>query len=298
MRVWGGLLLAGACVTGCRQSGPATEDRRPIAFREGGTERPAKLTFAVTPFWSEEEMKTRFLPVAEYIGRQAGLPVEWRWYDSYGAITDAVVGYEVHTAVLSPLTYVRAKRRNSALVLLAAPVTDGATTYSGYIVVRDDSSVQSVAELAGKRFAFVDEMSTSGYLLPLAYLRAQGFEPKTFFGSTVFAGDHGRLLEMLLAGEVDAGASYSSMLRKPEGKRLKILAKTGRIPLDAWCASPRLDQELIDILRAALVGLSTRTAEGRAVLTVSKTNGFRAVTDDHYDEVRRIYRGVRSPDGD
>jgi len=296
MRVWGGLLIAVACASACRDSGPPADDPKPIAFREGGTERPNKLVFAVTPFWSEKEMKTRFLPVAEYIGEQAGLPVEWRWYDSYSAVVDAVVAYEVHLSIMSPFNYVQAKRRNSSLVLLAAPVADGATTYSGYIVVRDDSPFTKVAELAGKRFAYVDEMSTSGYLLPLAYLRAQGHDPKTFFGSTVFAGDHGSLLRMLLAGEVDAGASYSSMLRKPEGKQLKILAKTGRIPWDAWCASPRLDQELIDTLRAALTGLSTRTNEGRAILTVSKTNGFRRVGDEHYDEVRRIYRATREND--
>ena len=48
------------------------------------------------------------------------------------------------------------------------------------------------------------------------------------------------------------------------------------------------------VLRDALVHLSTRTQEGRRILTLSDINGFQTVGDDHYDDLRRVARVVET----
>ncbi|MFC1611569.1 phosphate/phosphite/phosphonate ABC transporter substrate-binding protein [Myxococcota bacterium] len=293
MRVWGGIFFVAVLAVACtdKGSGKASPDDPVVTIREGGTERPAELVFSVTPYLPEAELRARYLPLAEYVGKKVGVPVRWKTVESYDGMVRALAQYEVHIAVLSPFNYVTAKRENPSIILLAVPVAGGATTYSGYIFTREDSTVESIADLKGKHFGFVDRQSASGYLYPLVYLRAQGYEPE-HFGKVSFVGNHTRLVDMLLAGEIDAGASYAIAISRPDGKQLRILAKTGRIPLDPWCASPRLDQGLVDAIREALVGLNTRTKEGRRILTETETNGFRFLGDDHYDDVRRVFRLV------
>ncbi len=286
------------CALAACSSGSLSDETAPSrpAIREGGTDKPKKLVFGLPPFLAEDELRREYAGLVQYLSSQVGVPTELRVTDSYAEVASALARFEVHLAILPPLIYVQAKRDNPGLILLATQIVDGSSTYAAYILTRDDSGIGTVTDLKGKRFAYVDRQSTSGYLYPLAYLRSMGVEPDSFFGSVVFAGSHDRMLDMLIKKQIDAGATYSTAYKletvdNPEGKRLRILAKTGRIPLDAYCASPRLSQEIVDRARAALLGLSTRTEEGRRVLHgLSAINGFVAVGDDHYDEVRRVAR--------
>jgi phosphate/phosphite/phosphonate ABC transporter binding protein len=281
------LLLAG-CERQAATSDPGSAGLA-VAVPEGGTERPKRLVFGLTPFLSEEQLRREYDPLAEYLGQKLGIPVELRIAGSYTELSAQLRRYEVHLAVLSPFSYVSAKRDNPDLILLATHIADGSSTYAAYIVTRERSGYQSVHDLAGKRFAFVDKSSTSGYVYPLAYLRGLSIDPDTFFGSTVFTGNHEKLVELVLEGKVDAGATYATAYTMAHDKGLRILAKTGRIPFDAYVASPRLDQQLVNDIRQLLLGLSTRSDEGRRLLgRLTNINGFVSIGDDHYDDVRRI----------
>jgi phosphate/phosphite/phosphonate ABC transporter binding protein len=291
-------------LAGCPDD-PATEaPEAPAAPRaiEGGTERPPALVIGLTPYLPEDKLRREYEPLVEYISGQLGIPVRIRRAQSYAAMSKLFTSHEVHFAVLSPFAYVRAKRENPDIILVATHIADGSSTYAGYIVTRDDTGFDNADALKGKRFLYVDRQSTSGYLYPLAYLRNLGHEPELFFGSVAFGGNHAAVLRKVLDREADAGAVASTVFKMTQaeaedGRRLKIIAKTGRIPYDAYCASPHLDRTLISQLRSLLLGLSTRTEEGRRILRgLTAINGFVAVGDDHYDEVRRVARMVREQD--
>ncbi len=290
------------CITACTndQPPPAAPPTLQVPLAAGGGEKPATLVVGLTPYMSAGDMRREFEPLVEFLGRAVGLPVRLEIAQSYAEVSELISTHRVHVSMLSPFAYVRAKSMDPGLVLLATQIADGASTYIGYIVVRDQPGYDTVQDLKGKRFLFVDRASASGYLYPLAYLRGLGIEPERFFKSIAFAGNHNQVMDDILAGRADGGAVASTVYRmvrteNTEGKKLKLLAKTGRIPYDAYCASPHLDQALIEKLRAALLGLSTRSEEGRRVLSgLTSINGFVAVGDDHYDEVRRVARLVEA----
>jgi phosphonate transport system substrate-binding protein len=286
-------LVAGAALAlACQRSNPATnptDSAQEMAIPEGGTERPKRLVLGLTPFLSEEQMLREYRPLADYLAEKIGLPIELQVAPSYSDLSGMLTRYQFHLAILAPFNYVQAKRDNPDLILLATHIADGSSTYAAYIVTRERNGFQALNDLAGKRFAFVDKHSTSGYLYPLAHLRSAGIEPESFFGSIVYAGNHERLIDMVLSGKVDAGATYSTAYKMAADKGLRILAKTGRIPFDAYVASPRLDQALVGQIRDVLLQLNTRTDDGRRMLgRLTNINGFVQVGDDHYDEVRRV----------
>src|SRR5207244_6062947 len=94
----------------------------------------------------------------------------------------------------------------------AQSIIDGSSTYRGIIVTRKDSGIKSIADLKGKRFAFVDPKSASGYVYPRAMLIEKGIDPETFFSETIFAGSHDRVIAAVLNRRVDAGAIYDGAL--------------------------------------------------------------------------------------
>jgi phosphate/phosphite/phosphonate ABC transporter binding protein len=295
------LLLTGVACQSRRPPETAQAPAKPVAGVPVG-ERPRRLTLGLTPFLAEKEMFEEFTPLASYLAEQVGLPVDLKLAESYAALSGLVKNGQVHLAVFSPLAYVRAKEQNPDLKLLVTRIAEGSSTYAAYIIVRAQSRFNTLSDLRGKRFAFVNRHSASGYLYPLIYLRSLKIEPEKFFKSIVFAGNHERLTEMLAKDEVDAGAANEMAFKLVKAKKtpavhLKILAKAGRIPFDAYCASNRLDPDLIAQVRTALLNLSTNDESGRRVLQMMTfTNGFVEVTDSHYDEVRRVAKMVEDAD--
>lgn len=294
--------VAGGCRRGAESTAAAHDGPQPRIL-EGGSERPARLLFGVTPVLPGEVLRREYEALAEHLGKRAGITVELVASPNYAKLSEQLAAYEVHLGLLSPLAYIKAKQMNPGLILLATMIADGTPSYSSYVVVRDDSPHQRLEDLRGKVFGFVDPYSTSGYLYPVAHMLELGIQPRSFFSRTLFAGEHQALVDMVLDGRVDAGATYTGAMKGHDStiagtQGLRIIAKTGRIPYDAFCASPRLEQSIIEAVRAALLGLDTRTDEGRRVLSGrTGINGFIAAGDDHYDEVRRVAQLVEKRAG-
>ncbi len=254
---------------------------------------PEKIVFASTPHLGAGLLTDEFEPFVAYLTEQLGRPTEYRTVESYEKMVQLIESKEVHLGMLSPLSYVRAKKSQPGLRLLASQVANGATTYSAYTIARADAGIPDLKALKGKRFAFVDKLSTSGYLYPMAELKGLGIEPESFFSEVVYAGDHEKLIEWVLEGKVDAGATSSSAFnimktQSDEGQKLAIIGKSGRIPYDAVVANARLAPELAGQAQEAILRLNTQDAAGREVLRgPTNINGFVPAQDNLYIDVRR-----------
>ncbi len=254
---------------------------------------PDKIVFASTPYFGAGLLTDEFQPFVDYLSQKLGRPTGLRIVESYEEMVRLIESKEVHLGVLSPLSYVRAKKAQPGLRLLASQVANGATTYSAYIITRADAGIPDLKSLQSKRFAFVDKLSTSGYLYPMAELKGLGIEPGSFFSEVVYAGDHEKLIEWVLAGKVDAGATSSSAFnimkgKAGEGQNLAIIGKSGRIPYDAVVANARLHPDIVVKAREAILSLNTQDAVGREVLRgPTNINGFVPAQDNLYSDVRR-----------
>lgn len=270
----------------------ACKTNTPAPSEESRHGWPTKLVFGVTPYYTPHHIRSEQARLVEYLGLKVGLPTEYRVTKSYADLSRQVTADLVHVADLSPFNYVRAKTENPDLVLLAIPITRGSASYDAIIVTHKDTGLTSVEQLRGRHFGFVDRRSASGFLYPTAYLRALGHSPEQFFGSMEFTGSHDTLFKMIVSGELDGGATFARAdeLMKAEG--MQILAVTGRIPQNAFCANPKVPAALTELLRRALLDLNAHSDRGRYVLGPTPISGFARVEDSHYDEVRRVARLV------
>ncbi len=289
--------LFGAAWVGCKEPAPAPRIREQEPGPKADFQPPegfTELTLSSTPYLEPELLLRQHQPLAEYLSAHLGVPVRIVRADSYDHLGALMREGKVDLGSFSPLSYVRAQKRDPSLLPVVNFISEGSATSAGYIVVRAGGEVARLEELRGKRFAWVDRSSTSGYLFPRALLQDRGLDPDTFLGETAFLGNHEAALLAVHRGEYDATATYQGALpalQKSQGidpLSFRIVAKTLRAPKDLFCARGDLPQEVVTQVRRALLALSVHSEQGRRILRPLNVNGFIPADERLYDEVRKV----------
>jgi phosphonate transport system substrate-binding protein len=184
----------------------------------------------------------------------------------------------------------------------------GVPEYHSVIVVRKDSVVQDLADLAGRRVSFEDAGSTSGYLLPRNAIESTGLDlmELTEPGDPVsagmvgyyFMGSESGAIESIHKGILDAGAisnvdwAESKTVPDELRKDLQIIYETRpviRSVLMVNASIPAEGQEAI----ATILERMERTPEGREVMKAySKVTRYDRIEGDALnglEEARRIW---------
>jgi phosphate/phosphite/phosphonate ABC transporter binding protein len=278
------LLILTILLTGIRtSSAPAPLVPRPI---------PQELKFGFTPVLSEPEMRAEFEPLMTYLSDVIGQKVTLYIAKDYGDLRTQMENGSVDIGSFSPFAYVDAAK-GGKIRIIAQSIIEGSATYRGIIVARKDSGLKSIADLKGKRFAFVDPKSASGYIYPRAMLIEKGIDPESYFTETIFAGSHDKVIAAVLEGRADAGAIYDGALgvAKRSGvaiENLVTLASSDPIPHDAIAVRTGLDEGLAKRIQLALIDLD-KTEAGQRVIANSKKKltGHVMAQDSVFDVVRR-----------
>jgi ABC-type phosphate/phosphonate transport system substrate-binding protein len=158
--------------------------------------------------------------------RSSGLDFDYVLYSNYERQVRDLVDGRIDVAWNSPLAWVRARRLAAARGVTLTPVTmrDTDCDLRSVIVVRADSPVTSVADLAGRVVATGAVDSPQATLLPLSLLRSAGLVPgadvavRRFDVGVGLHGDHvggerdaaRALFAASAAGRVDAACMIDS----------------------------------------------------------------------------------------
>jgi len=114
-----------------------------------------------------------------WLRSSAGLEFDYVLYSNYERQVADLVDGRIDVAWNSPLAWVRARRLAAARGVSLTPVTmrDTDCDLRSAVVVRADSPVRSLADLAGRVVATGAIDSPQATLLPLSLLRSAGLEP-------------------------------------------------------------------------------------------------------------------------
>jgi phosphate/phosphite/phosphonate ABC transporter binding protein len=265
-------------------------DKGRKALEEAGVET---LRWGVTPYMDAAKLRESFEPITAFVGERLGIAVELVVGSDYEDLEKQISLGAVDVATVSPYSYVRAKKSAPGLSVFASHIARGSANYGAYIVVGEDSDIESLSDLTGERFAFVDKRSTSGWLFPAARMLAEGIHPERDL-EEVFLQTHDNVYNAVAEGRVVGGATYDGGLRqgrdrREDGRGVRVIAKSPRIPHEAYVLREGLPQSVAEALGAALSEISTGTRKGRRLLApMLGINGFMQVDDSHYDVVRQV----------
>lgn len=306
MTVW---MVTAMLLSGCE---PAPESARSLIARTPASvmyeqarnaieeEGLSHIVWGTTPFVSGPvPIAEQYQPTITLVSQRLGVPMSVRAGEDYEHVETMLLAGEIDIAIMSPYAYVQAKAKDPGIRVFGSPISNGTETYGAYILTKEDAGVDDLSDLRGKPFAFVSSRSTSGWLYPASRLLDEGIDPtKDVKGA--FYGNHGRVIAAIASGEVLAGATYDSALIQGRGeidgaRELRVIARTRRIPRDAYVVRSGFPVEALIGLSKALSSVSNRTVEGRAALApLIDINGFVRADDSMYKPVREIEDKVQS----
>ncbi len=221
---------------------------------------------------------------------------------SFVAVVEAFGSKRADVASINTFGYILASEKYGVEAKLTV-LRHGLATYQSQFIAKEGGSIKTLADFAGKKVAFVDPASTSGFLLPKKILNDKGINP----GAEVFAMKHDSVVSMVYQGQVDGGATFYSPPDNGElqdarrlvktqypdvEKKIKIIELTESIPNDPIVFRKDLPADMKKIIADAFVKF-VRTPEGKE--TFNKIYGLtdlKEATDADYDPVRAMLKSL------
>ena len=188
------------------------------------------------------------------------------------------------------MAYVEAKSKLDILPMVT-PKINGKASYQGYIFSKKRSSYQKLSDLKNRSFAFVDELSASGYIYPRHLLQDAGLNLQRDLKEIDFLGNHDNVIQAVLNSDFDAGATYNEAWERAEKSgvnlsSLKIIKKTENIPKDVIAANDQLDKELASEIQSAFLEIADQD-DLRESLKQTNITDFIKTVDSNFDVIRK-----------
>jgi phosphonate transport system substrate-binding protein len=256
----------------------------------------APLRIAFIAYENPNQLVEDVEPVVAGLERRLGIEIDYFAATDYAGVVEALRNETADVGFMGPLPYVIAHHHAGAYPI-AGEVYAGSPTYRSRIFVRKDSGIASLEQLRGKTIAFVDPISSSGYMYPLDVFSRAGLVDdrdgaERFFKRIYFAGGDEQAVRAVLNRFVDAagvGQFAWSLLRPEERDQVRFIAESDPIPSHAVVVRRGLDRDLATRLQQALVGLD-RERDADLLRRLYNVDGYVAVTHETYSGVEALAR--------
>ena len=266
----------------------------------GTRDNPVKIFF--TPSVDANTIATNSVNFLKFMEKETGLMFKSGIPSNYIAVVEAFGSDRADVAVMNSFGYLLANTKYGAEAKLKA-LRHGKDYYAGAIYVSEKSGIKTLKDLNGKKFAFTDSSSTSGYLYPLKIFN----DAKVKLGNTIFAIKHDNVITMIYQGQVDAGAAFYSdafdgqikdarervLTQFPDvEKKVKVLKITDKIPNDPFVFRKGMDPAMTTKIIAALMKY-IGTEEGKTTFkNIYAIDGIVPATNKDYDSLRAVIKST------
>ncbi len=274
----------------------------PAAAAAPGAAAAQTLNMAFVPSANSQKVLDSGKPLGDALGKITGFKFEVSVPTSYASVIEAMGSGKVDIGWLAPFAYVLAHDKYGADVMLIT-TRQNSKTYVSQIITADPA-ITKVDDLKGKKFAFVDSASASGYLYPSAYLKDKGFDPKTFFSDVLYAGGHDKVVIAVYNKQVSGGATFGRSSTDPSAPltdartlvkstlpdvldKVKIIAETDPIPNDTVSARKGLDKAIFDKVKSGLLQLAKQDDGKKLLADLYQIDGLADAQDSDFDPIRK-----------
>lgn len=230
------------------------------------------------------------------LGDRVGQEVEFAQKKTYAEVNDMVERREVDLAFVCSGPYVVGHDLFD-MEILVVPQVHGKTEYHSYFIAHRDSSLGSLEDLRGKRFAFTDPHSNTGCLVPRYVLAQKGETPESFFGEFFYTYSHDNSIKAVAEGLADGAAvdhliwEFMNQVDPEFTAATKIIAKSEPYGIPPVVVHPDLDPGLKTRFRETLLSIH-EDPEAASILSLLQIERFRVGNDSDYDSVRRMQEWV------
>lgn len=284
-------IMALACLcmfslTGCKTDPPPPEEKRET------------ILIGLIPEQNIFKQLDRYEPLAGYLSQKSNINLKLVALTRYGNIVDNFVQTGLDGAIFGSFTYAVAHARLGVEVIARPEGEDGKSTYHGLILARKDSGIKNATQMKGKRFAFVDQGTTAGYLFPIRYFKEYGIEDyKKYLGEAYYTGTHEDAVYDVLRGKADIAAAKNTVYERmamADSKitdELAVLARSPEVPENCLALREGISDATKSKLKKALLSMHL-DPEGRRILKKFGANKFVETRDADYQAVYKYAKEI------
>lgn len=232
--------------------------------------------------------------VMDQLAAKTGMKVKPFVANDYNGVIEALRSGKLDIAYLGPFSYVLAHElANAEAFAVAVTKKTGRSAYQSKVIARKDKGLQSLDQLKGRTFAFVDPSSASGHLFPKAGLMASGFDVDKGFSRVIFSGSHDASIMAVANNKVDAAAVadriFDSAIKKGliKSEDFIVIWHSKPIPESPMVWRKSLDEATKQKVAAAMADIKNLPWGDQGML-----DGFAPTNDQAYDVVRQTAKAL------
>ncbi len=250
------------------------------------------IRFGIVPYEAPAELFTRFMPLAQHLSKELGKRVDIRVAPDYSTTVKELEEGVTQLCFMTSMTYNIARSRFDIQPVVKA-LRNGRPFHRSVIFTRDHSTVKALVDVKNRTMAFVDKYSASGYLVPLAMLKAAGvgIEDISFHH---FTGFHDDVVKSVLSGDFDVGAVMESVFEKYRNEGIRVVEASDDIPEFTVCVGSAMGDEEVGLIRGALLKLNEENTITQSILgrIEPQYTGFVAASDMDFDVMKKYQEKV------
>ncbi|MGH9164003.1 MAG: putative selenate ABC transporter substrate-binding protein [Acidimicrobiales bacterium] len=297
-------LLAAACGDSNDTTDAASDTTAAGPSTTPSTISSEPFVISAIPDQDPEQLQRIYGTVARYLTKATGVPVEFKPVTDYTASVSLFKVGDLDMVWFGGLTGVQARLQTpGAQAILQRDIDQD---FHSVFIANTATKLGPVTELAGlsalagRRFSFGSESSTSGRLMPEYFLNQAGVETGQFNGPPGFSGNHDKTIELVTAGTYEAGVLNEQVWqsRLAEGKvdqtKVKAIFTTPGYHDYHWLLRPdvaeRYGPDFPAKLTRAFVQADPADPDVKTILELFKTKGFVPTDNNQYAEIEKIGR--------
>ncbi len=258
------VLLAIACglMVGCSEGQASAKDISIDAASDPKSAWPEKLVIVQMPDETNPDAGSKHEGFRKAMEEFVGIKIEELEGSDYTVGIEAMKSGKLDIMLVTPMSYYQAKRVANVEPLVTTKALEAAPYKTVFVTKSGRDDINSLEDLKGKTFAFVDPASSSGYMYPKAHLVTQlGLDaekletPGFFFETVAYSGKHDTSLVGVTMGDYDAAAVAYQIISQIaaagmiDEKDIKIIGETETIPNACFVMRSELPQDLKDKIK-------------------------------------------------
>ena len=226
----------------------------------------------------EQGNNTALNNFTQWLAKKVNYPLEPSYKDSYQGITDYLQEHKQYLAWTCGAPFVQDHQRYGQQ-LIAIPLFKGSPTYHSLVISKQGRVEKALLDFKGKTFAYSDDRSNSGFVVPSYALKQHGIDIHQYFRLLLHTGSHQASIDAVLNDLVDVANVDEYILVEylkshPEDKgKLAILERFGPFPFTPIVAGRGTPPDVVKRLQQALLSMSN-DKEGKQILDKLGLDGF------------------------
>jgi phosphonate transport system substrate-binding protein len=263
-----GATLGGGVLTSAQAQAPA---RKPVRT----------LTVGIVPQQSASELARVWIPVLGALSERAGLSLRFATAPDIPAFEKRLAAGAYDVAYMNPYHYSVFAQKPGYVAF----AKEKGRRLRGLVVVRKDSMIKDMKELAGQQIAFPAPAAFAATVLVRAEFERMGV-PIT----PVFVKSHESVYLNVAQRQIEAGGGIVRTLQTmdaPVRDELRVLWQTKDYTPHAFAAHPRVPAADLQALRAAMLTADS-DPRMRSVLGGIGFKGFEVAQDAEWNDVRAL----------